>query len=98
MPSLPGAARPRHSPAKKRPASGRHNVALRHKLFETRAGCAIGVASATQGLSSPARHSKQNSKDLVVRRREPLAALGAAPFEHETTILGRHAGAKSMGL
>jgi hypothetical protein len=35
---------------------------------------------------------------LVMRRREPLAALGAAALEHQAAILGRHARAKTVRL
>jgi len=33
-----------------------------------------------------------------MRRGEPLAALGPAPFEHQPAVLGGHARAKSMRL
>jgi hypothetical protein len=33
-----------------------------------------------------------------MRRRQPLAAFGAAALEHEAAILGRHARAKAVRL
>ena len=35
---------------------------------------------------------------LVMSWSESLAAFGATPFEHEATVFGRHAGAKTVGL
>src|SRR5258706_13066404 len=35
---------------------------------------------------------------LIMRRRQPFAAFGAAALEHEAAILGRHAGAKAVRL
>jgi hypothetical protein len=35
---------------------------------------------------------------LVMRRTEPLAALGATPLDHQAAVLGRHARAKSVRL
>ena len=31
-------------------------------------------------------------------RREPLAAFGPAPLEHQATVLSRHSGAEAMSL
>src|SRR6185436_13901201 len=35
---------------------------------------------------------------LVMRRCQAFAALGAAPFEHQPAVLGRHARAESVRL
>ena len=49
-PSLPDDVRAIRSCAKKRPSNGRHNVALRHKLFGIRRARASDIALATPGL------------------------------------------------
>jgi len=35
---------------------------------------------------------------LVMRRRQAFAALGAAPFQHQAAVLGRHARAETVRL
>jgi hypothetical protein len=96
-PWCPGGARSIRSGAKKRPANGRYNAALRRKLFETQAAPADGAAAATLGWLSPARHLHLRTSS-VVRRSEPLSAFGAAALEHEPAIFGGHARAKSVRL
>jgi len=33
-----------------------------------------------------------------MRRRQPLAPFGAAPFQHQSPVFGRHSGTKAMCL
>ena len=62
-------------------------------------GACAEAASLRQRRASFAwRRSQFEKLRLIVRRRQTFAALRAAPFEHQTAILGGHTRAKSVRL